>query len=183
MVRNDGSQSIVGEDWSAEALALELLKNADIMMQSGGGITFSGGEPLAQPEFLEELISILRHSSTKVHLAIETSGYAFSDVYRRIISKMNFVYQDIKHHGPDSFRKWTGGVLGIVLENFSWLKSSGIPFAVRVPVIPGVNDSDADRTAFAALIGDSPVEYLPYNSAAGTKYPMLGRKYGMNFGG
>ena len=90
---------------------------------------------------------------------------------------MDFVYQDLKHHDPKALRLWTGGDLDVVLENVNWLKASGRPYALRVPVIPGVNDSPSDRAAIVSLVGDSPVEYLPYNRAAGTKYPMLGRKY------
>ena len=89
-------------------------------------------------------------------------------MYRRVVSKMDFVYQDLKHWEAEAFRKWTGGDLRVVLDNIAWLKDSGVEYRLRVPLIPGVNDSPADREQFSALIGDSPVEYLPYNSAAGT---------------
>ena len=178
----------VGEDWEAEALAEELLKNADIMASSGGGITFSGGEPLAQADFLEAVVEALRgvarSTSSPSHpltsspsFALETSGYAAPEVYRRVIQKMDFVYQDLKHWDAEAFRKWTGGELKLVLDNIAWLKDSGVEYKLRVPLIPGVNDSPADRERLAALVGDSPVEYLPYNPAAGAKYPLLGRKY------
>lgn len=187
MTMRDGTKRVVGEDWSAEELARELLKNADIMSQSGGGITFSGGEPLAQPEFLEELVETLvtHHSSlttphSTLHLALETSGYVDSAIYRRIVSKMDFVYQDLKHHDAAAFRKWTGGDLGVVLGNIAWLKTSDVPYCIRVPIIPGVNDSATDRDAIAVLVGESPVEYLPYNPAAGAKYPLLGRQFDLN---
>lgn len=175
MTRRDGTRVTCGADWTAEDLSIELLKNADIMAQSGGGVTFSGGEPLAQADFLAELIPLLKAGGVK--LAIETSGYASAADYRRIIGQMDFVYQDLKHHDVAAFRRWTGGDLTLVLDNLRWLKTSGIRHAIRVPIIPGVNDSVADRAAFAELIGDSPVEYLPYNQAAAMKYPMLGRSY------
>ena len=63
------------------------------------------------------------------------------------------------------------------MENLAWLRTSGIAYCIRVPLIPGVNDASADRAALEALIGDSPVEWLPYNAAAGAKYPLLGRTY------
>ena len=172
---------LVGEDWEAKALAEELLKNADIMSQSGGGITFSGGEPLAQAEFVEAVIEEVRGQAGALAptIAIETSGYAAPEVYRRVIAKMDFVYQDLKHHDADAFHQGTGGDLRVVLDNLNWLKTSGIDYKIRVPVIPGINDSTADREQLAALIGSSPVEYLPYNPAAGAKYPLLGRKYMM----
>lgn len=175
MTRANGERVVCGKDWDADALAIELLKNADIMAQSGGGVTFSGGEPLAQAGFLLELVPLLK--AKNVHLAMETSGYAPFETYKTLIAKMDFVYQDLKHHDPDSFRKWCGGDLDVVLRNLDWLKTSGIPFCIRIPSIPGVNDTPKDRQAFAELTGDSPVEYLPINPVAGAKYPSLGRTY------
>ena len=103
MTRSNGEKIVCGRDWTPNALAEELLHNADIMEQSGGGVTFSGGEPLAQPEFLLELIAILK--ARGIHLAIETSGYAPPETYAAIVSQMNFVYQDLKHHDPVQFRR------------------------------------------------------------------------------
>ena len=175
MTRRDGTQVACGADWTAEALAEELLKNADIMAQSGGGVTFSGGEPLSQAAFLLTLIPLLKRAGVK--LAVETSGQVEAQTYRRVVSQLDLVYQDLKHHDAAAYRRWTGGDLGLVLENVAWLKTSGVRHVFRVPVIPGVNDGAADRLAFKALAGDSPVEFLPYNPAAGAKYPMLGRVY------
>lgn len=178
MTRRDGMKVSCGQDWTAEALAKELLKNADIMKQSGGGVTFSGGEPLAQADFLMELIPLLKQEGVK--LAIETSGVAEPRDYRAIVSQMDFVHQDLKHHDAAAFRKWCGGVLDGILRNVVWLKASGIPHVFRVPCIPGVNDSAADREAFRKLAGADSLEFLPYNPAAGAKYPMLGRTYPMD---
>ena len=176
MVRTNGEKVVCGRDWTARDLAEELLRNADIMAQSGGGVTFSGGEPLAQAEFLLELIPLLKAQG--IHLAIETSGYAPQEVYASIVSRTDFVYQDVKHYDPIQFRRWTGGDLDVVLANIAWLRQSGVTHVFRVPLIPGVNDSAADRTAFSSLVGGEPIEYLPYNPAAGAKYPMLGRTFG-----
>ena len=178
MTRRDGMKVPCGQDWTAEALAKELLKNADIMKQSGGGITFSGGEPLAQSDFLMELIPLLKQEGVK--LAIETSGAADTKTYRAIVPQMDFVYQDLKHHDAAAFRKWCGGDLNDILQNVVWLKASGIPHAFRIPCIPGVNDSAADRETFHDLVGVDSLEFLPYNPVAGAKYPMLGRIYPMD---
>lgn len=175
MRRRDGEEIPCGVDWEASALARELLLNADIMLQSGGGVTFSGGEPLAQAEFVCEVSDLLHAHG--IHLAIETSGHAPQDDFRSVVSRMDFVYQDLKHHDVDAFRRWTGGDLALVLENVAWLRTSGVPFVFRVPLIPGVNDSAADRAALEALAAGAKVEWLPYNAAAGAKYPMLGRAY------
>ena len=176
MRRKDGSTVACGEDWTAEALAAELLRNADIMAQSGGGVTFSGGEPLAQAAFVCAVADRLRAAG--VSCALETSGHAPEADYRAVASRMAFVYQDLKHHDPAAFRSWCGGDLALVLRNLAWLRESGIPFAVRVPCIPGVNDAPADREALLRLAGPgTTVEFLPYNAAAPAKYPMLGRTY------
>ena len=177
MTRKDGESVQCGQDWEAEELAEELLKNADIMKQSGGGVTFSGGEPLSQAEFLLQIIPILK--SRGVHLAVETSGSADVETYRSVIGEMDFVYQDVKLLDEAGFRHWTGGDLKIVLDNISWLRKSGVPFVFRVPLIPGVNDSASSREEFRAFAGNDMIEYLPYNSAAGVKYRMLGREYAL----
>ena len=136
-------------------------------------MTFSGGEPLAQAEFLLEVFPLLNG----VSVAIETSGQVAGDVYRAVVSRCDFVYQDLKHHDDEAYRRWCAGELETVLANVEWLKTSGVAHAFRVPVIPGVNDAAEDREAFLRIAGDSKVEFLPYNPAAGAKYPMLGREY------
>ncbi len=176
MRRKNGETVECGEDWTAEALAAELLRNADIMAQSGGGATFSGGEPLAQAAFVCDVADRLRAAG--VSSALETSGHAPEADYRAVVSRMGFVYQDLKHHDPAAFRRWCGGDLALVLRNLDWLRGSGVPCAVRVPCIPGVNDAPADREAFLRLAGPgTTVEFLPYNAAAPAKYPMLGRAF------
>ena len=175
MRRRDGTPVVCGRDWTASALAAELLRNADIMRQSGGGVTFSGGEPLAQAAFLLEVIPRLKAGG--VRLALETSGAVPAADYRAVVGAMDFVYQELKHHADGAFRRWTGGELSVVRANLAWLQASGVAHVLRVPVIPGVNDTAADRAAFAALAGSSPIEYLPYNPAAAAKYPLLGRRF------
>ncbi|MBR2838312.1 MAG: radical SAM protein [Kiritimatiellae bacterium] len=175
MTRPNGESVVCGRDWTSAALADELLGNADIMAQSGGGVTFSGGEPLMQAEFLLELMPLLK--SKGVHLAVETSGYAPPEAYRAVVSQVDFAYQDVKCLDAVSFRRWTGGDVGVVMRNVEWLRGSGVPFAFRVPLVPGVNDSAADRAAFAEFAKGADVEYLPYNAAAPAKYPLLGRSF------
>ena len=177
IVRKGGEKVACGQDWTEESLAEELLRNADIMAQSGGGITFSGGEPLMQAKFLLELIPLLKAKGAS--LAVETSGHVPPKDYRAVVSQLDFVYQDVKLLDAADFRRWTGGDLALVMENVAWLRASGVPFVLRVPCIPGVNDSSSDRAAFESFADGAKMEFLPYNSAAGAKYPMLGRVYPM----
>ena len=142
------------------------------MRQSGGGVTFSGGEPLAQAAFVCAVADRLRAAG--IPSAIETSGHAPESDYRAVVSRMGFVYQDLKHHDAAAFRRHCGGDLDLVLRNLAWLRTAGIPFAVRVPVIPGVNDSANDRAALLALAGPGvTVEFLPYHPGGEAKRRML----------
>ena len=128
-----GARQLCGRRWSVPALAAELLRNADVFASSGG-ITFSGGEPLLQAPFLSALIDELRshqlaHSQTAapapLHLAIETSGYAPAEAYRSVISKLDLVFQDLKHPDPAAHRRWTGVDPAPIHANLRWLKASG----------------------------------------------------------
>lgn len=142
---------------------------------AGGGVTFSGGEPLAQAACLLELIPLLKRSG--VHLTLETSGAVDSETYRSVVSRMDFACQDLKHHDAEAFRKWTGGDLDVVLANVARLKTCGVAHVLQVPAVPGVNDTSADRAAILRIAADSPVEFLPYNrcrreiSDAGQGFP------------
>ena len=191
-----GARLLCGRRWSVPALAAELLRNADVFASSGGGITFSGGEPLLQAPFLSSLIDELRsiHSrqpanpptaSPSLHLAIETSGYAPPDAYRSVVSKLDLVFQDLKHPDPEAHRRWTGVDPAPVHANLAWLKSSGKPFIARIPLIPGVNDTPAAKAGFADLLagpsGLQRVELLPYHLTAAAKYPFTGRTYDPGF--
>lgn len=169
--RRDGTSIQCGEDWTAENLADELARNADIFAQSGGGVTFSGGEPLAQADFVVEVAGILRGRG--IHLALETSGHAAPETYRRVVSAMDFVYQDIKTADARVFEGLCGGDLSLVLGNVAWLGKSGVRHVFRTPVVRGVNDSPEARAAILAIAGDSPHEFLPFNPGGAAKRRML----------
>ena len=196
-----GARLPCGRRWSVPVLARELLANADVFASSGGGITFSGGEPLLQAPFLSDLIDELRsiqplnHSagqpansptaSPPLHLAIETSGFAPAGAYRAVVSKLDLVFQDLKHPDPAAHKRWTGVDPAPIHANLAWLKQSGKPFIARIPLIPGVNDTPAAKAGFADLLagpsGLRRVELLPYHLTAAAKYPFTGRTYNPGF--
>jgi pyruvate formate lyase activating enzyme len=158
--------------------------NADVFAASGGGVTFSGGEPLMQSDFLAELADRL-HEKPPLHLAIETSGYASATAYQAVVSRMDLVFQDLKHPDPVAHRRWTGRDPAPIHANLRWLKTSGKPFVARIPLIPGVNDSPGAKEGFARLLEGSSgllrVELLPYHLTAAAKYPFVGRAYDPGF--
>lgn len=164
---------ITGRKVEAKELVKELKENAEILGDSFGGFTFSGGEPLAQPKFLIELMNELKD----YHICIESSGYAPKEIFSTVIERLNLVIMDIKLADSELHRKYTGVGNEIILENFEMLKNSGKPYLIRTPLIPGITDTAENLDAIKQLIGTSDWEQLPYNKMAGAKYKMLGMSY------
>lgn len=172
---------IAGKPVTAESIVQKLKPNLPLLRINGGGITFSGGEALMQPDFVLEICRLL----PDVHRCIETSGYAEPDIFRRVMEAMDYVIMDVKLADDRQHQKWTGVSNEKILRNLEWLKASGKPFRIRIPLIPTVNDSCENMKATADLIAGSPfldmVELLPYHKAAGAKYQSAGMKYDPGF--
>ena len=165
--------SITGQQISASELAEELRKTAEVLGDSFGGFTFSGGEPLAQKDFLLALMDELRG----YHLCIETSGYTDPETFRRVLEKLSFVIMDIKLADPVCHKTYTGVSNEKILANLRILQDSGKPYIIRTPLIPGITDQEENLSAIQLLIGDATWEQLPYNTLAGAKYKMLDMEY------
>lgn len=170
-----------GAYYTVEELTKKLLKNADILMQGGGGITFSGGECLMQIDFLTE---VARELKGKVHLAIETSGYADSIKFKQLLKYLDLVMFDLKIIDKDLFRRYIGRDNAVILQNFKILSESGVQFIPRTPLIPGITDTEENLTSIAKLIAGTSADHaelLPYNKMAGSKYKLLDKKYRPEF--
>lgn len=165
--------SITGREVKAEELAKELISSAEILDDNFGGFTFSGGEPLAQPDFLLKLIRQLKG----YHLCIETSGHADSQVFKKIIEKLDLVIMDIKLADSEKHRQYTGVGNSQILKNFEVLKQSGKPYIIRTPLIPDITDTKENLEAIKNIIGNCDWEKLPYNDMAGAKYKILDMEY------
>ena len=141
-----------------------------------GGATFSGGEPLAQIDFVEETARLLRGEG--VHTAAETCGYAPEAAWRRLLDAVDLVMLDVKHPDSAEHLKYTGAPNEPILHNFEILKRSGKEYVVRIPVVPTVNDAPDVIGAYARLLNGAPglrrVDLLPYHAASGGKYALLG---------
>ena len=164
---------IAGRKVESKELAKELKQSAEILGDSFGGFTFSGGEPLAQPEFLLELIEELKG----YHLCIETSGFCDSKIFKTIIDKLDFIIMDIKLANNELHKEYTGASNEIILDNFKLLKKIEKLFVIRTPLIPDITDTRENLMEIEKIIGDSTWEKLPYNAVAGAKYKMLGMKF------
>lgn len=172
----DGDR-ICGREVEAGELAEELLRNKDFFEMNQGGVTFTGGEPTLQADFLCEVLDLL----AGVHRAVETCGWCPEETFQRVLDRVELVLFDIKHTDPEAHRHWTGRDNAPILANLRRLKQSGKPFVVRIPLIPGVNDSLDNMEATAALLQDAPalqrVELLRYHKTAGAKYPRVDLEY------
>ena len=172
-----GLRKISGQRWTALALAERLMKDADVYADTGGGVTFSGGEPLLQWPFVAQVIDRM----PGVHMAIETSGYTSDAVFADAMKKCDLVMMDWKVSDPEALLRYTGAEQAPILRHLQMLAQGETPFILRMPIIPGVNDNPAHFEAAAKLVAQAPmlqrVELLPYQPAAGAKYEMVGLRY------
>lgn len=174
---------VSGEDITAEELCEKIRKNAPILNMSGGGVTFSGGEPLMQSDFVLQCAQMLRGTTSR---ALQTCGYADPSRFLRVLSECDYVLYDLKLMNDARHRHYTGVSNARILENYRLLAKSGVPFITRIPLIPTVNDTVDNIRETAALLrecGVKRIELLPYNQMAGGKYLMLGRTYDPEFNG
>ena len=176
-----GLRKIVGQKWTAEALAARLVKDADVYRASGGGVTFSGGEPLMQWDFVSSVIEKM----PGVHIAIETSAYAPDEVFSDAIKRCSLIMMDWKVSDPQLHRHYTGVDQAPIRRHLEMLAAGQTPFILRMPIIPGVNDNPEHFRTAAELVQGAPalvrVDLLPYQRAAGAKYTMVGKHYSPDF--
>lgn len=180
MVKN-GETSICGEQISSTDLANIILKYKDFFGISGGGVTLTGGEPMAQPNFVVDFLKKVK----SIHKVIETSGHAPFSVFKEVVSLVDLVLIDIKHMNSEIHEKYTGVNNKLIQGNIKYLISSGKEFIVRVPLIPGVNDTEENMLEILSLIRDAKslvrIELMPYHRTAGAKYKMIGKTYSPSF--
>jgi pyruvate formate lyase activating enzyme len=147
--------------------------------QSGGGVTFSGGEPLGQPEFLMAMLEACARS--EIRRAVETSGYAQADLLLKAARLTDLFLYDLKALDPGKHRANTGVDNTLILSNLRMLSAAGADIVIRIPLVPGVNDDEKEIAAAGEFIADLPrrhaVHLLPYHRAANGKFRKLGLRY------
>lgn len=153
-----------------------VLRSAVFFRASGGGVTFSGGEPTHKPVFLNGLIAAFE--SLGVDMVMETSGDFSWDAVACSLPRLSMIFADIKHMDSAMHRTMTGRPNRRILQNIKALGALGVETVVRVPLIPGFNDGEENLTATAAFVGsafaDAQIEVLPYHNLASGKYAALG---------
>lgn len=161
------------------ALLEEILRDELFHDESGGGVTFSGGEPLFQPEFLLEILKLCGRQG--IHRAVDTAGFAPASVMERIAPETDLFLYDLKHTVPERHRQITGVSNRRILENLEWLHRAGASIILRIPLIPGMNDDDTTLNRFLELLKRLPnireVHVLPYHAFQKSKYKKLGMPY------
>lgn len=156
-----------------------VMKDSEFYERTGGGVTFSGGEPFAQPGFLLELARTAK--TLKLHTAVETCGHVSWNMLNSVMGYLDYVLYDLKHMDPDRHLQGTGVNNQLILENLKRIAASGKTIRVRLPLIPDFNDSEENIRATAAFIaGFSSLEaldILPYHRMGESKWGQLHQEY------
>jgi len=171
-----GALDQVGKEMTVINLFDELKKDKAYFNYSGGGITFSGGEPLMQNQFILGVLKLCHIEG--IHTAIETSGYSHWENLEALIPWLDLIIMDIKHMNEVQHKKFTGVSNKKILENAAQLSQSGVKLLIRTPIIPGVNASIEDIGAIAEFISTFPnllyYELMPFHQMAQDKYQSVG---------
>jgi pyruvate formate lyase activating enzyme len=169
---------MIGKKLTAEEIVKEVEKDLVFYEESGGGVTFSGGEPLGQSEFLESLLICCQKK--KINTAVDTSGYISWEILSKISSKVDLFLYDLKIMDNERHKKYTGASNELILENLKKLSSIHNNIFVRFPVIPGINDdyrNIKETGKFLSSLKIAQVNLLPYHYIGVDKYRRSGRTY------
>jgi pyruvate formate lyase activating enzyme len=179
VVCNAEALQVVGQKITVQEVMGDIERDVVFYKQSGGGVTFTGGEPLAQPRFLSKLLSECR--TRTIHTAVDTSGFANWQVLDKIRPLVDLFLYDLKLMNDARHIHWTGVSNAKILSNLRRLSSLGHKILIRIPVIPGVNDDEANLQQTGRFLGSLThvprVDLLPYHNIAEGKYAGLEMEY------
>lgn len=173
------AREMCGTEMSVGDVMKQIEKERVFFDQSGGGVTLTGGEPLAQPEFAASLAA--ECASRRIGVAVDTCGFASWSAFEGVLPYTDLFLYDIKHMDPEAHKKYTGVDNALILENLKKLGESGARIFARLPFIPGINTDDAEIEAAASFLagvrGVEHVNLLPYHSAASDKHARWGMEF------
>lgn len=177
------TKQFVGEEWTAEELANRLLAYSDLFNKFTGGITFSGGEPTMQHEFL---IACVEHLHG-IHKLLDTCGYCNESDFEKITRYFDAFYYDLKLVDDKTHKEYTGVSNEKIICNLKLLASINKSLTIRMPMIPNITDTEMNLDLAAQLIQsicstDIEIHLLPYNKLAGGKYPIYNMDYPLKNG-
>lgn len=170
---------LVGKRMTVGEVVEEVEKDISIFDESKGGVTFSGGEPLSQPEFLREL---LKASKAKdIHTAVDTSGFVSQTVLESIFPYTDLFLYDLKLANDEEHKRYTGVSSSIILKNLDWIVKSNKKVIVRIPLIQDITDTTENLKSLREIIRQYPaierVDILPFHNIARSKYARFGKEY------
>ena len=175
-----GARELVGRDVTVAELEDTVLRDRLFFETSGGGVSFSGGEPLAQPEFLIAALEACRRN--ELHTVVDTSGFAPAGVVDEVAELTHLFLYDLKLTDPEEHRRLVGAPLDRILHNLEMLAARGSAIWLRLPVIPGVTDRRDNIESVARLAASLPsvqrLCLLPYHRLGTGKLDRLGRPRG-----
>lgn len=171
--------AIAGKQMSVKDVLEEIEKDRTFYEESDGGVTFSGGEPLLQPDFLNALLYECKERA--IHTVVDTCGFAKYEIIEKIRDKVDLFLYDIKTMDNRKHKKYTGASNEQILKNLKTLAEKGSSIVISFPIIPRINVDDENVTKTARFIGSLPniqqVNLLPYHRAGIEKYKSLGKTY------
>ncbi len=174
-----GARRLVGAERTPEEILLEVERDRAFYESTNGGVTFSGGEPLAQGEFLMKCLRYCRESG--LHTVVDTSGWSERSLMLAVAESADMILFDLKTLDPERHLTSTGVPLEPIIENLRAVDASGAALVIRLPLVPGVNDDDENLRATAdavkSLSRTVPVQLLPFHRTATDKYRRLGRRW------
>ncbi|MGM0464362.1 MAG: glycyl-radical enzyme activating protein [Bacteroidota bacterium] len=173
----------VGKHYTVDKLVEIVKKDMVFIEESGGGVTFSGGEPLLQAAFLEQALRAFHEE--EIHTAVDTSGYAKREDIDRILPWTDLFLFDIKHLDPEKHKKYTGVSNELIQENYDYILEKGKKVIIRIPIIPGFNDDEEQLNIFRDFVATrrgtnvERIDLLPYHRIGSSKYKKFGLEYKM----
>jgi pyruvate formate lyase activating enzyme len=176
------ARQIVGRETTVAQVMAEIERDVAFYDESGGGVTFSGGEPLLQPDFLLALLRVCKEK--EIHTAVDTCGFAPWETLDRIREHVALFLYDLKLMDEMRHREFTGVSNALILKNLQALSQRGHRIALRVPIVPGVNDDEENIRQTGAFAAALPhlhrVDILPYHHTGADKYGRLRQVYGLS---
>jgi len=165
----------IGREMTVDALLRDIEKERIFFDESDGGVTFSGGEPLMQPEFLRAALRLCQ--KREIHTALDTSGYAPADIFDAMLELVDLFLFDLKLIDDQRHREYTGVSNAPILRNLRILAQHGKPLWLRIPIIPGITDTEKNLVDILALLPEittiQHINLLPYHRIADGKYQRL----------
>lgn len=173
------AKKLVGKDYTIDELFEEINKDKIFYDIKGGGVTFSGGEPLTYGKYLEQIAK--KCQQNHIDVCIESCGYSAFDSFKNALPYINSMFMDIKMIDPQKHEAVTGRSNKLILDNMKRISEYGIPLTIRTPVVPGYTDTPENIKGIAEFICQLPTvreyELLRYHNFGESKYAALGRTY------